>query len=71
MVDDLMNHHLRKGMTKVQVISLLGTGFGDVGENRLRYYLGYTCGPLCMDPDLFVVTFDSQDRVMDFGVFGT
>lgn len=72
MVDDLMNHHLRKGMTKVQVISLLGeTGPDDFGVNRFRYYLGFTCGPLCMDPDMFVVTFDSQDRVIDFGVVGT
>lgn len=73
MIDDLMSHQLRKGMTKAQVISILGESnhLDYRGANQFMYYLGYTCGPLCLDPDFFAVEFDGQDKVIDFRIVGT
>lgn len=73
MIDDLMSNHLRKGMTKAQVVSLLGESklLEYPGSNRFAYYLGFSCGFLCMDPDFLAVDFDRQDKVISFHVVST
>lgn len=72
MYNDLVNNHLKKGMTEQQVIGLLGKPFYKViystwykDKNCLRYELGY-CWPSVPVPNILLICFNKEMLVNDF-----
>ncbi len=77
MTRSLLRHHLRPGMTKAEVLALLGPPDGEGGANSehlrdedkrlnrsvLLYALGAWSG-FRMDEDFLSVIFDNSDRVV-------
>ena len=80
MADDLVDNHLRKGMTRAEVVSLLGapmvlTGDCDSGGNALpgSETLSYSLGSWCefgYDDAYLYVHLDAAGRVMEAEVTG-
>lgn len=68
MVDDLLRRHSFQGMTREQVIGLLGepdkTGY--FKDWDLVYWLGPERGFMSIDSEWLVIRFDSQQKVTDF-----
>lgn len=70
MVDDLLRRHPLRGMTRAQVVALLGeprpTRY--FREYDLVYWLGPERGWLSMDSEWLVVRLDSRGRVAEYRV---
>jgi hypothetical protein len=66
MAGDLLRFHLNKGMSKQEVVEVVGTPDGkdrtDTGQEVYRYYLGCWSG-LRIDEDYLDVVFDASGRV--------
>jgi hypothetical protein len=66
MVEDLMTHHLKKGMSRQQVLDLLGEP--DYGPDQ--YYLGPNPSrSFDMDPDCLALTFDKGGNLISFQIY--
>jgi hypothetical protein len=60
MQHDLEQNHLKLGMTRAQVTTLLGETQSN--EKVLNYYLGF-CNPFGIDPTALVLEFDDSDNL--------
>ncbi len=61
MVPDLLARHPLEGMTRSQVVALLGPPSPPSGTDRFAYNLGYPDDdPVPIDPYLLVIEFDAR-----------
>jgi hypothetical protein len=58
---DLEQTHLKLGMTKTEIIELLGAG--EQNEQTISYYLGF-CNPFGVDAVALGLEFDSNDKLI-------
>jgi outer membrane protein assembly factor BamE (lipoprotein component of BamABCDE complex) len=64
MVDDLKNNHLKSGMTRKEVVDLLGLPQYDTTDNDFEYQYEIGSNPgVHIDPYFFIVEFDSNGRL--------
>lgn len=61
MADDLINNHLKKGISRGTVMSILGNPDSQTSGGRFRYYLGWYKS--FMDPESLVVCFSENGRL--------
>lgn len=66
MMNDLRNRYKLVGMTKKQIIDLLGNG-GDLASSEFRYYLGYS--KTGINTGSLIITFNDKDIVTDIRVW--
>jgi hypothetical protein len=57
---DLEQHHLNLGITRVEVVALLGES--EENEQTTSYYLGF-CSPFGVDAMALGLEFDSKDKL--------
>ena len=65
MIDDLQKRYQLVGMTKSQVIQLLGKPDGSHEKNSIYYFLGPERGWLKIDGEILTITFDKNGRVIE------
>lgn len=70
MVDDLVTNHLSKGISRLQVIELLGeqTETKKMQEYDLVYWLGMEKSFISIDSLWLVIKFDKEDRLTEFKI---
>ena len=68
MVEDLMSHHVRIGMSRQQVVTLLGEPTGESFISAQGVYF-YILGTEYSDPSFLCVKFDPQERVLNVSRF--
>lgn len=66
MMNDLRNRYKLVGMTKKQIIDLLGNG-GDLNSSEFRYYLGYS--KTGINTGTLIITFNDKDIVTEIRVW--
>ncbi|UHA58640.1 outer membrane protein assembly factor BamE [Metabacillus litoralis] len=70
-VDDLLSTYNLKGMTKREVITLLGPPTDTEyfkNEKNIVYYLGDERGVISIDSEWLVIDFDKHEKVTDYVV---
>lgn len=70
MVDDLVTNHLSKGISRLQVIELLGEQIETkkMQEYDLVYWLGMEKSFISIDSLWLVIKFDKEDRLTEFKI---
>ena len=71
MVDDLLTDYSLSGMTRAEVISLLGTPTETEyfkSDQNMVYYLGNERGFIPIDSEWLVIDFDDNERVHTYQV---
>jgi hypothetical protein len=66
MMNDLRNRYKLVGMTKKEIIDLLGEG-GTVSGSEFRYYLGYSKSGI--NTGTLIITFNDEDVVTEIRVW--
>jgi outer membrane protein assembly factor BamE (lipoprotein component of BamABCDE complex) len=66
MMNDLRNRYKLVGMTKRQIIDLLGNG-GNLTSSEFRYYLGYS--KTGINTGSLIITFNDKDIVTEIKVW--
>lgn len=61
MADDLINNHLKKGLSRGEIMLILGSPDSQTGDGCGRYYLGWYKS--FMDPESLVVCFSENGRL--------
>lgn len=74
MVDDLMESGTLDGLTREEVINLLGTphskGFpGGAEDCKINYHLGPERGFLRIDSEWLIIDFDEDGKVKRYGIY--
>ena len=66
MMNDLRNKHKLVGMTKKEIIELLGDP-GDIASSEFRYYLGYS--KTGINTGTLIITFNDKNIVTEIRVW--
>ncbi|WP_193224398.1 outer membrane protein assembly factor BamE [Bacillus sp. B1-b2] len=70
-IDDLLLNYDFKGMTKNEVINILGTPSETEyfkKDNNIVYHLGYERGLISIDSEWLVINFDGNEIVINYDV---
>ncbi|RHW42783.1 hypothetical protein D1B31_04175 [Neobacillus notoginsengisoli] len=70
MVDSLLSEVRLKGMSKAEIIDLLGEQGEEayLESDNLVYYLGDERGFISIDSEWLIIRFDNHDRVTDYEI---
>jgi hypothetical protein len=68
MIDDLMKSRVLDGMSKAQVLHLLGEADneGYFKDWDMVYWLGPERSPISIDSEWLVIRFDSEEKVLEY-----
>ncbi|RYU92727.1 hypothetical protein [Emticicia agri] len=69
MLASLEDNYLKKGLSKNEILTLLGTPdgqFSDVENDTLNNELGYNLGIVYLDPCDFIISFDKNQKVVSW-----
>ncbi|MGE0757212.1 MAG: hypothetical protein AB7O38_09335 [Pirellulaceae bacterium] len=70
MIGDLLRNHLRVGMTRDDIVDLLGKPRQE-NDKKLDYYLGYPKWTFTFDHDIFIIHLNSDRKAASFEVCNT
>jgi hypothetical protein len=70
MVQDVISHHLKKGMSRTAVIALLGPPYDATksGYKQPITFLLYPVGWSTIDPNFLLIEFTNKDLVSGYGI---
>jgi hypothetical protein len=71
MIRDLSRRHLKRGMTRAEVVALLGEPRGLHGARTMDYWLGYPRWWVTLDHDILEIHLDDAGKVVDWKVRNT
>lgn len=73
MMNDVIRHHLRKEMTRKEVLNLLGPPNPDdhvyLDERYFAYYIGQWSSHPYVDAEYFHIGFDDKGRAVCYGIW--